>query len=158
MHQEGIYPGSGMQAEVGNMEGLGYTLNVPLPSGSGDVAMQSVFRELVRPAAQRFDPDLILVSAGFDAHICDPLADMQCTSYGYFSLTSNLSDLANELCDGHLVFFLEGGYNLNALAGSAANVFSALLGMSHIYTPESAPSPEPNVDPLISNIKAMHKL
>eukprot|EP00192_Tetraselmis_astigmatica_P012304 CAMPEP_0117670680 /NCGR_PEP_ID=MMETSP0804-20121206/12906_1 /TAXON_ID=1074897 /ORGANISM="Tetraselmis astigmatica, Strain CCMP880" /LENGTH=422 /DNA_ID=CAMNT_0005479043 /DNA_START=142 /DNA_END=1410 /DNA_ORIENTATION=+ len=126
-HQAGGYPGTGQLLEVGEGDGEGYSINLPLPGDSGDYAMMAVFEEVVRPAAARFQPDIILVSAGYDAHWRDPLAGLQFRTITYHWLTKELRRLSNELCDGRIVFMLEGGYDLKALGESVTNSFLALL-------------------------------
>lgn len=128
MKEDGSYPGTGKFEEVGKGSGEGTTLNLPLPGGSGDNAMRSVFEEVIVPSAQRFKPDIILVSAGYDAHVLDPLAALQFTTGTYYMLASNIKQLARELCQGRCVFFLEGGYNLQSLSHSVADTFRALIG------------------------------
>ncbi|KAJ1685884.1 hypothetical protein LUZ63_017274 [Rhynchospora breviuscula] len=127
-HQAGSYPGTGKIEQVGTGSGEGATLNLPLPGGAGDYTMRSVFDEIIAPSAQRFKPDIILVSAGYDAHALDPLASLQFTTGTYYMLASNIKQLAKELCGGRCVFFLEGGYNLQSLSNSVADTFRALLG------------------------------
>uniref|UniRef100_A0A1D1XRT6 Histone deacetylase 14 n=1 Tax=Anthurium amnicola TaxID=1678845 RepID=A0A1D1XRT6_9ARAE len=127
-HQDGSYPGTGKIEQVGKGSGEGTTLNLPLPGGSGDYIMRAVFDEIIAPSAQRFKPDIIFVSAGYDAHVLDPLASLQFTTSTYYMLASNIKDLAKELCGGRCVFFLEGGYNLQSLSYSVADTFRAFLG------------------------------
>ncbi|MQL71115.1 hypothetical protein Taro_003491 [Colocasia esculenta] len=127
-HQAGSYPGTGKIEQVGKGSGEGTTLNLPLPGGSGDNIMRAVFDEIIAPSAQRFKPDIILVSAGYDAHVLDPLAGLQFTTSTYYMLASNIKELAKVLCGGRCVFFLEGGYNLQSLSYSVADTFYALLG------------------------------
>jgi acetoin utilization deacetylase AcuC-like enzyme len=117
-HQFPFYPGTGRTAERGTGAGLGYTVNVPLAAGCGDREYQEVFETVLYPAAQAFEPHLILVSAGFDAHRDDPLAGMNVTDDGYARMTTIVRDLAERFCEGRLVSLLEGGYNLEALARS----------------------------------------
>src|SRR5919109_398577 len=117
-HQFPFYPGTGRTAERGTGAGLGYTVNVPLAAGGGDREYQEVFETVLYPAAQAFEPHLILVSAGFDAHRDDPLAGMNVTDDGYARMTTIVRDLAERFCEGRLVSLLEGGYNLEALARS----------------------------------------
>lgn len=126
-HQDGSYPGTGKIDEVGQGAGEGATLNLPLPGGSGDVTMRNVFDKIVVPCVQRFKPDIILVSAGYDGHVLDPLANMQYTTGTYYMLASNIKQLAKEVCGGRCVFFLEGGYNLNSLSNSVVDSFRAFL-------------------------------
>ncbi|XP_033517410.1 histone deacetylase 14, chloroplastic isoform X2 [Nicotiana tomentosiformis] len=127
-HQAGSYPGTGKIDQIGSGSGEGSTLNLPLPGGSGDTAMRKVYDEVIVPCAQRFKPDIILVSAGYDAHVLDPLASLQFTTGTYYMLASNIKQLAKDLCGGRCVFFLEGGYNLSSLSNSVADSFCAFLG------------------------------
>ncbi len=127
-HQYPYYPGTGYWNETGYGDGAGSIVNVPLAGGVGDEGFARIFQEVVGPAAWRFQPQLILVSAGYDAHWDDPLAYMQLSVGGYTAIAQALKDLAEELCDGRLVFTLEGGYHLEALAYSILNTFAVLLG------------------------------
>ena len=115
-HQYPLYPGTGSLKEVGAGKGAGYTLNVPLPGGQGDQDFARIMDELVAPVARQYRPDCIMVSAGYDTHVLDPLGGMAVTTAGFAYMTKIMVDLAAELCDGRLVLALEGGYNLQALA------------------------------------------
>ena len=115
-HQYPFYPGTGAASETGRGKGTGYTVNLPMEAGGGDADFDLVYRTAVVPLLQQFKPQLILVSAGFDAHERDPLAGMQMTTEGYAQLTSRLIAAADELCDGRIVFVTEGGYDTGALA------------------------------------------
>jgi acetoin utilization deacetylase AcuC-like enzyme len=117
-HQYPFYPGTGRAAERGTGAGLGYTINVPLAAGCGDREYREVFEKILYPAAQAFQPHLILISAGFDAHRDDPLASMNVTEAGYAHLTTIVRDIAERHCQGRIVSLLEGGYHLEALARS----------------------------------------
>jgi acetoin utilization deacetylase AcuC-like enzyme len=117
-HQFPFYPGSGRASERGTGAGQGYTVNVPLAAGCGDREYQQVFENVLYPAAQAFEPHLVLISAGFDAHREDPLAGMNVTEEGYARMTTIVRDLAERYCEGRLVSLLEGGYHLEALARS----------------------------------------
>ena len=117
-HQYPFYPGTGRASERGTGAGLGYTVNVPLAAGCGDREYSEVFEKILYPAAQAFRPDLVLISAGFDAHREDPLAGMNVTEEGYERLTTIVRDIAEQCCGGRLVSLLEGGYNFEALARS----------------------------------------
>ena len=128
VHQYPLYPGSGTGEESGSGPGRGYTLNVPLAAGSGDADYVRLFEEQMSPALRAFGPELIIVSAGFDAHRDDPLANMRMSAAGYRQLTGILTKLAEELCDGRLLCVLEGGYNLRALAESVDAVVRELIG------------------------------
>lgn len=126
LHQYPFYPGTGSDMERGEGPGAGYTINVPLPAGSDDAVYHAVFTDIVEPALRDFAPDLLLVSAGFDAHRDDPLAGMQVTTAGFGRLAAMTRNLAGELCDGRLVLILEGGYNLSALAESVVTTIRAI--------------------------------
>eukprot|EP00899_Mesostigma_viride_P022569 jgi/Mesvir1/3497/Mv11983-RA.3 len=127
-HQAGIYPGTGSLTETGTGRGEGATINVPLPPGAGDACVAYVIDHVISPAAIRFRPDIILVSAGYDAHFMDPLASLQFQTSTYHRLSSALWELARDLCGGRLLFFLEGGYDCGALGASVSDTFRALLG------------------------------
>lgn len=110
-----LYPGTGRRWERGNGAGQDTTLNVPMAPGSGDEEYRLAFEGVVGPAVERFEPEFVVVSAGFDGHRDDPLADMQLTEEGYRSLTRFTVQLANGLCGGRIVSLLEGGYELESL-------------------------------------------
>ncbi|MCH8026338.1 MAG: histone deacetylase, partial [Chloroflexi bacterium] len=114
-HQFPFYPGTGPPQETGAGEAEGTNVNIPLPAGCGDAQYRVAFEAIVEPVVRRFRPQLILVSCGFDAHYADPLAGMSLSVAGYGELTTRLRTLADELCDGRLVFVLEGGYDLTAV-------------------------------------------
>jgi acetoin utilization deacetylase AcuC-like enzyme len=157
-HQRGIYPGTGHWREIGKGSGLGYTVNVPLPASVGDEGYTRIFNELLWPLAERFRPQIVLVSAGYDAHWRDPLAMMGLSVTGFISLSRHLVSLARALCGGRLVFALEGGYHLNALAYSVLASVRALAGDDRpIEDPWGKPtSEEPPLDNLMDNLKRLH--
>lgn len=162
-HQDGSYPGTGKFDEVGHGYGEGTTLNLPLPGGSGDIAMTTVFDEVIAPCAQRFKPDIILVSAGYDGHVLDPLASLQFTTGTYYMLASNIKQLAKDLCGGRCVFFLEGGYNLKSLSYSVADSFRAFLGERSLASDFDNPAilydePSTKVKQAIQRVKHIHSL
>jgi len=126
-HQWPFYPGSGARGERGRGRGLGATINLPLPAGAGDEEFEGIYATAVIPAIERFGPDLILISAGFDAHESDPLAGMALTTGGYGRLTEILRDAAASLCGGRIVSLLEGGYDLDALAASVETHLRVLM-------------------------------
>jgi acetoin utilization deacetylase AcuC-like enzyme len=128
LHQSPLYPGTGHPSERGAGPGLGYTLNIPLPAGSGDELYHSLFLRGLTDAADYYRPDLIIVSAGFDAHRLDPLAQMNLSSNGFAALCELTYRMAKKHCDGRLILCLEGGYHLNALAESMAHCGQILLG------------------------------
>ena len=127
-HQYPFYPGTGAPTEVGRGEGQGFTVNCALPAGQDDADYGAVFHEVFLPVAQAFRPDLVLVSAGFDAHARDPLGQMSVTERGFAAMCSGLRDLAEASCGGKLVLILEGGYDLQALAGSTRACLEVLTG------------------------------
>ena len=124
--QAPFYPGSGALEETGTAAGLGRNFNVPLPAGSGNAALLRVADDIVGPFAAAWKPDLILVSAGFDAHHLDQTFAMDET--GFANLTQRLCRLADQHCDGRLIMLLEGGYSAVGLAGSAHACISVLAG------------------------------
>jgi acetoin utilization deacetylase AcuC-like enzyme len=115
-HQFPFYPGTGAASERGRGAGVGYTLNVPLAAGAMDEEIERHYAELAFPAVRAFKPDLLMVSAGFDAHELDPLGQLRMTTGGFERLTRALVDLAGEVCDGRMVLVTEGGYDLDAIA------------------------------------------
>ncbi len=121
-HQYPFYPGTGAAEEVGTGAGEGFTVNVPLPAGLGDAEYFSVFREIVVPIADKFAPEWILVSAGFDPHKRDPLGGMNVTEAGFAAMASMLIDTAEKHAGGKIAFLLEGGYDLAALKNSVVAV------------------------------------
>ena len=126
-HQFPFYPGTGSRAERGRGAGEGFTLNVPVPEGAGDAELLRVFRQELKPRALEFKPDLVLISAGFDAHRDDPLAGLKVTEAGYGELTRIVREIADTCCKGRVVSALEGGYNLLALGRSVEAHLRALL-------------------------------
>ncbi|HEX29514.1 TPA: histone deacetylase, partial [Candidatus Poribacteria bacterium] len=126
-HQYPFYPGTGSREERGIGKGEGYTVNVPLPAGSGDEEYVRIFEEILRPKAIQFDPDFILISAGFDPYEDDPIGGMRVTPEGFAELTKIVKEIAEECCEGRLVSVLEGGYNLEGLAESVEAHILALM-------------------------------
>jgi len=115
-HQYPFYPGTGAASEKGRGAGLGFTLNVPLEAGEKDDEIERKYAEQVIPAVRAFKPDLLLVSAGFDAHVMDPLGQLRMTTAGFGRLTKMLVALADDVCEGKVVLVTEGGYDLKALS------------------------------------------
>jgi acetoin utilization deacetylase AcuC-like enzyme len=130
-HRYGFfYPGTGAPAEVGSGRGEGFTVNVPMSPGSGDAEYANVFLHLLRPIALSYNPQLILVSAGFDTYSRDPLGGMRMTEEGYARLTDITMDIARTTCGGKIIIALEGGYDLDGLATSVKAVLRQLRGDS----------------------------
>src|SRR3954447_14927561 len=127
-HQFPYYPGTGAVDEVGREAGRGFTVNVPLEVGAVDEDYQDVFSRIVVPVLRQFEPDLILVSAGFDAHERDPLGGMRLSTAAFAAMTLDLRAVAEECCRGRIVAVTEGGYDLQALAASLDAVIAAQAG------------------------------
>jgi len=121
-----LFPGTGDARENGTGAGTGYTLNVPLPPGTGDAGFLDALRSQVIPAIDRYAPDLLLLSAGFDAHHDDPLANLEVSDAGFRSVMDEAVATANRHCGGRLLAVLEGGYDAPALAGCVADAISVL--------------------------------
>jgi acetoin utilization deacetylase AcuC-like enzyme len=128
VHQWPLYPGSGAASERGAGRGVGYTINVPLAPGANDAAYTEVFEKDISPAANDFRPQIVLISAGFDAHANDPLGSMLVTERGFGDLARRVVQIADEHADGLVVAFLEGGYDPPALAASVVATLAALDG------------------------------
>lgn len=158
-HQYPFYPGTGGMAEVAQATGGDTLINLPLRVNVGDANFKALFTEVVFPALRRFQPQLILVSAGFDAHWADPLANLCLSLTGYAWICQSLVKIARELCGGKIVFALEGGYNLEVLAPGVLNTFRALLGRDDFVDPLGpADRPEPDLGDYIAQVKKIHKL
>jgi acetoin utilization deacetylase AcuC-like enzyme len=127
-HQSPGYPGTGAMSEMGRGPGLGYTLNIPLRGGADDALYVRLFRAILSPVAQAFRPEIILVSAGFDTYVGDPLGEMRVTPEGFACLTRVLINLAEAICGGRLALVLEGGYHIQGLTKCVRAVLLELLG------------------------------
>jgi acetoin utilization deacetylase AcuC-like enzyme len=130
-HAWPFYPGTGAVDEVGEGPGEGFTVNLPLPSGSDDAVYARVYRELVEPVVRSFAPELVIVSAGFDTWGGDPLAGMQVSAAGYAELADVCLAVAEPAAQGRVVFALEGGYSLDGLEAGTAALADAALGRVH---------------------------
>lgn len=160
-HQYPFYPGTGWMDETGTGEGEGTTVNFPMAAGWSDEEYLRAFHEVLVPVARRFQPQLILVSAGFDAHWSDQLAMMRVSITAFAQMARILKELAAELCQGRLVITLEGGYNLRVLACSVKATFDVLLGTPEIDDPlgkASAGRKPEGFDEHIERIKRIHRL
>jgi acetoin utilization deacetylase AcuC-like enzyme len=127
LHQWPYYPGTGASDETGVGAGRGLRVNLPLEAGAVDADYQLVFDDVILPVLRQFEPDLLLVSAGFDAHERDPLANMRLTTASFGAMTSELGRLAEECCQGRMALVTEGGYDLRALAASLDAVVKARI-------------------------------
>lgn len=127
-HQYPYYPGTGAATEVGRDAGRGFTVNLPLEAGAVAEDFREAFASVVLPVLRQFAPDLLLVSAGFDAHEDDPLAGMRLTAGAFAAMTGELRAVAEECCNGRIVLVTEGGYNLQALGASLDASIGTLVG------------------------------
>jgi len=165
-HEWPLYPGTGSMEETGSGDGEGTTINIPLPAGSSDTEYLEAFDQVIVPAVRRFAPQLVLVSAGYDPHWSERLAMMEVSVTGFARMTEIIKGLADELCDGRLIFALEGGYPLDALAASVRATFDVLLGNTGIEDPQGQPKlgfkmrgfEPPDITSLIEQIKRLHNL
>ena len=127
-HRYPFYPGSGALLEIGRGAGQGMTLNAPMPAGLGDADYRLLFEDALVPVAAAYEPQLVLVSAGFDAHRDDPLGDQRLTDEGFAALAGVVRDIARRHAGGKLVMLLEGGYDLDGLARSVRACVEVLGG------------------------------
>ncbi len=152
-HQHPLYPGTGASEELGTGDGAGYTVNVPLPPGFGDADYAAIFRQILAPIADSFAPDLVLVSAGFDAHRDDPIGSMEVTDAGFASLCALVRDIADRHANGRLALILEGGYDAPALASSVGACIEVLAGS----TPQQPDGEgDARADEILNLIRAVH--
>ena len=152
MHQHPLYPGTGYYTEVGVGKGKGTTVNFPIPAGQNNGFYATLLQRMVLPILTSYEPGLILVSAGFDAHRDDPLAGMLLDERGYAGMVLDLNRAAGKICGGRILYVLEGGYNLEALAASVEATVAT--GMD---PPESGPElePSPNSDPYVDQLRSV---
>ena len=154
-HASPFYPGTGAVEESGVRAARGTKVNVPLPYGAGDTAYAAVYDEIVLPALERFEPEIVLVSCGWDAHTRDPLAPLGLSTAGYTAVARRVRDAAGALCGGRIVVTLEGGYDTHALAWCASALCELLLGDEPQPDPAPVPvRPEPDVAPVIAVVRA----
>ena len=140
-HQFPYYPGTGDANEAGRGRGLGATVNVPMPAGCGDVEYVGALRRILVPVAARFQPQIILVSCGFDAHQADPLASMELTAEGFAQMARTVRALAEDICGGRLVLLLEGGYSATGLHEGMAAVLDEILASEPQPVPTAPQAP-----------------
>jgi acetoin utilization deacetylase AcuC-like enzyme len=155
-HQYPFYPGSGALNEVGVNAGEGYTVNVPLPAGCADAEYLRVFQEIVIPAAEKFAPEWILVSAGFDPHRRDPLGGMGVTEKGFALMGRMLLELAERHAKERIAFLLEGGYDLAALRNSVAAVLETMQVRKNHHNDISTRASD-ELEPLLRRIRQVHE-
>lgn len=126
-HDQFAYPGTGDPAKKGSGEGLGFNINVHLPCGTDDKKMIDVYKNILLPAAEKFEPDMILISAGFDSREEDLLGCFEVTDAAYVTMTKIVMRIAQQYCDGRVVSLLEGGYNLQGIANAVTAHINTLL-------------------------------
>ncbi|MBP7146717.1 MAG: histone deacetylase [Acidobacteria bacterium] len=150
-HQHPLYPGTGRHDETGAGEGEGFTINVPLPPGSGDADFLAVYRDVLVPVADAFRPELVLVSAGFDAHRRDPLANLEMTDDGFAALCAIVRDIAARHASGRVALVLEGGYDLQVLARGVRGCLDVLGGTE---PPPVTGSPTPGAAAVLKAVRS----
>jgi acetoin utilization deacetylase AcuC-like enzyme len=156
-HQYPYYPGTGAFDEVGLGEGLGYTVNVPLPPGCGDGEFLGIYENILKPIALEFKPEFILVSAGFDCHADDPLGGMRITNEGFAGLTRAVMQIAESCCRGKLVLTLEGGYNIQRQKEAVKCVLQELSGLRQTdLTALLAKADPAKLRTIIAHVKQFH--
>jgi acetoin utilization deacetylase AcuC-like enzyme len=156
-HQFPYYPGTGDFGECGVGRGVGSTVNIPLPAGCGDAEYVGAFQRVLVPVARRFEPEMIVVSAGFDAHRDDPLAQMQVSAVGFAGMSDIVRALADDLCGGRVAFVLEGGYAARGLREGTGALLDSMLAPGRVGPPEPAPlAPGSVLDGVLSRVRAVH--
>jgi acetoin utilization deacetylase AcuC-like enzyme len=131
LHQDGrtLFPGSGFPDETGEGSGKGYTVNLAMYPGSGDVSYKLVFDRVLDPLVESYRPEFLLVSVGYDGHFKDPLTSLGLTTSGFAMMNSRLNKLAKSYTDGRIACFLEGGYNLEVMGNCSLNLLQELAGL-----------------------------
>jgi acetoin utilization deacetylase AcuC-like enzyme len=156
-HQWGIYPGTGWIEDAPDAKGR--IVNVPLQAFAGDETLVRIADEIFKPVVQKFSPQMLFVSVGFDAHWNDPITTLGLSTRGYFEVSQKLVQLANEYCNGKVVFVLEGGYDPVNVANGAAAVFNALAGSNLENDPgDACPSRDPDHSSRIAQIRKWHDI
>ena len=159
VHQFPCYPGTGRLADIGAGRGVGYTINMPLSKGRGDGDYALILHHLLAPVARAYAPEVILVALGFDLYAHDPLGQMNVTPEGYALLTHMLKSLAGEVCSGHIVFVLEGGYSQEGILSCGRRVFQELADLPTL-PPEKIKRPaleKPATLPELRKVMDVHK-
>ena len=153
-HQFPHYPGTGALNETGYGNGDRATVNIPMPPMSGDTAFLTTHDEIILPLLDRFKPEMLLVSYGFDAHFRDPLGYLLITTEGYGQIIDRLVGWSDENCSGRIALFLEGGYDLEAAKSCSRAVAAALLGLPRYDLFDQSPTPEgENWKSMVDHIK-----
>ncbi len=160
-HRYGFfYPGTGAANEVGKGKGEGFNVNVPLSSRANDSDYGNIFEKILRPIALEYQPQLILISAGFDTHHDDPLGGMEVTERGFARMTQILKEIAEATAQGKLAITLEGGYDVSGQSRSVRAVLKELAGLSPFRKEEALENEKQNysrVERLINQLKEIHR-
>lgn len=155
-HQENIYPGSGSIEEARHARGR--IVNLPLPAYAGDRTFPIISEEVLTPLVHQRQPEMLIVSAGFDAHWRDPLTNLGLSTHGFHALAQCLVDLADTTCNGRIVFVLEGGYDSQKVAAGVDACLRAMTGMGPDETRDPSPFPEADIRERIQRLRAWHEL
>jgi len=157
LHQDPSgFPGTGFMDEIGEGEGLGYTVNVPFPLRVDDRLYHEGFNQIAAPIIQQYKPQFILVSAGFDGHYTDPVGDLSLSMHGYSEVFFKILKLASQLCDGRLAVALEGGYSLNFLGKMVTSAIARMAGIPYKVrdnSPVAHPRTRKNAEQVLSNVR-----
>jgi acetoin utilization deacetylase AcuC-like enzyme len=156
-HQYPHYPGTGSLQEIGRGNGKGFTVNVPLFPGYGDIEFFKIFEQVLYPIGRAFKPELIFVSAGFDTYVADPLGGMRVTPEGYAAMTRLIMELARECSSERLAITLEGGYHLTGLRESVKAVLKELVGESILTADDLEGLEKGAVPPIIQEVMQVHR-
>ncbi len=152
-HQYPFYPGTGAATDVGTGAGLGFTVNIPIEAGAGDADFEVLYRQIVVPVITSFQPELLLISAGFDAHQRDPLGGMSVSTAGYADITTHLQAVADDCCQGRMVAVTEGGYDLEALKDCLAGTLRVMSAPSTSLAQPVAASPPERAQAALQAVK-----
>ncbi|MDQ2692249.1 MAG: histone deacetylase, partial [Chloroflexota bacterium] len=153
-HQWGIYPGTGWTEDAPHANKR--IVNVPLPAYAGDTVYEQVADRIFAPFVEAFQPQLLLISVGFDAHWNDPITSLGLSTPGYFMLAQKVIALAQEYCEGKIVFVLEGGYDPANVANGAEAIFIAATGKGELQTNDLSPSNEPDCEARLEEVRMRH--
>jgi acetoin utilization deacetylase AcuC-like enzyme len=156
-HQYPHYPGTGNFDEIGSGKGEGFTVNAPFPSGFGDAEYLAVYGRILKPIALEYKPELVLVSAGFDPYVKDPLGGMRVTGDGFGNLATIVREIADATCGGKVLLTLEGGYNPDGLREGVRSVLQALTGPRWTVPVIDAPAAESVIQTIKSHQKKYWK-
>ena len=156
IHQDPFYPGTGIINDSGSEEGEGYTMNLPIPSFSGDQAYLTLLHEIIFPYLGSTEPEMVLLSFGFDTHWKDPLGSMQVSAQCVHQMLKDLKEWVDQNCDGKLAVVLEGGYDLKAAKVSGQAIATALMDL--VWQDSLGPSPIPEKDQWIDTLNTARKL